>query len=108
MNFPVHQKALASGLASTKAMLEGGSGEGGKKMSIKLMGKDGQEIKPTITEEDIALVTALMPMVGKYVNIDSKVLGMITEEAAAYFAGGNSAEAVARSVSNRINTYLNE
>lgn len=108
MNFPVHKTALASGLASTKEMIEGGgSGEGGKR-SIKLMGKDGQEMTPTISEEDIALVTALIPKAGKYANMDSKVLSMINEESAAYFTGGKSADAVAKSLSNRINTYLNE
>ncbi|MDQ0112623.1 ABC transporter substrate-binding protein [Paenibacillus harenae] len=109
MNFPVNKAALANGLASTKEMIEGGgNGEGGKKASIRLRGKDGEEMTPTISEEDMARVTALMPEVGKYANIDSKVLSMISEESAAYFTGGKSADAVAKSLSNRINTYLNE
>ncbi|RCW49556.1 ABC transporter substrate-binding protein [Paenibacillus prosopidis] len=108
MNFPVNKAALKKGLASTKQMIEGGGSQGGKSSSIKLRGKDGQEIKPTVNEEDINKVIAMMPTVGKYANQDLKVLGMITEESAAYFNGNKSADAVAKSLANRINTYLNE
>lgn len=108
MNFPVNKAALINGLAAAKQMVEGGGGKGGKSAGITLRGKDGQEIKPNVSEEDINRVSALMPSVGKYVNQDSKVLSMITEESAAFFTGSKSADAVAKSAANRINTYLNE
>lgn len=108
MNFPVNKAALINGLAAAKQMVEGGGGKGGKSTGITLRGKDGQEIKPNVSEEDINRVSALMPSVGKYVNQDSKVLSMITEESAAFFTGSKSADAVAKSAANRINTYLNE
>lgn len=108
MNFPVNKAALINGLAAAKQMVEGGGGKGGKSAGITLRGKDGQEIKPNVSEEDINRVSALMPSVGKYVNQDSKVLSMITEESAAFFTGSKSADAVAKSVANRISTYLNE
>ncbi|MBW7473914.1 ABC transporter substrate-binding protein [Paenibacillus oenotherae] len=109
MNFPVNQAALNDKLADTKQILEGGgSKRGGKSAKIMLRGKDGEEIHPTVSDEDIKKVSDLMPSVGKYTNQDSKVLSMITEESAAYFSGNKSAEAVAQSAANRINTYLNE
>lgn len=110
-NFPVHRAAVKNKLVETQQMLQNqGSGDsgGGKKMRIQLKGPDGQAITPELTDEDIQRVVDLMPSVGKYSNKDPKVMSMITEESAAYFSGSKSSDAVAKSLANRINTYLNE
>ncbi|MFC5653464.1 hypothetical protein ACFPYJ_30975 [Paenibacillus solisilvae] len=108
MSFPVNKAALKAGLEQTKQILEGkGSGEG-KGAKIMLRGPDGETTQPTLTEEDLSKLSDLIPSVGKYSNQDPKVLIMITEESEAYFSGSKSADAVAKSLGNRLNTYLNE
>lgn len=69
----------------------------------------GMQIPKSVLKQDNDGGDAVFqPSVGKYANQDSKVLGMITEESAAYFNGKKSADAVAKSLANWINTYLNE
>ncbi|WP_028612830.1 ABC transporter substrate-binding protein [Paenibacillus harenae] len=109
MSFPVNKTALSNKLIETRNMLEGTStGGDGKKNSIMIRGADGETVTPKLSDEDIEKIKNLMPNIGKYSNQDPKVLSMIAEESAAYFSGSKSADAVAGSLANRINTYLNE
>jgi len=108
MNYPVNKAALKNKLVETQQMLTGKGDGQGKKGKIIMKGPDGKEIQPTLTDEDISKVLDSMPSVGKYTNQDPKVLSMIADESAAYFSGSKPADAVAKSLANRINTYLNE
>lgn len=108
MSYPVNKAALKNKLIETQQMITGNGDGKGKKAKIMMKGPDGKELHPTLTDEDIGKVLDLMPSVGKYVNQDPKVLSMIADESAAYFSGSKPADAVAKSLANRINTYLNE
>lgn len=102
MAFPVNQAAAKTKLEDFAKKLQGG----GSKMMIKQ--GDGPAQSISITAEQIDAALALLPSVGKYERKDDKVIDMIKEEAASYFSGGKSADAVAKAVANRVDTYLNE
>ncbi|QYR23474.1 extracellular solute-binding protein [Paenibacillus sp. sptzw28] len=107
MNFAVNKAALKNKLVETQQMLDG-TGTEGRKPQISIKNPDGVVTHPTLSDEDIDKVLDLVPSVGKYSNQDPKVISMIIQESAAYFSGSKSADAVAKSIANRINTYLNE
>ncbi|QHW34015.1 carbohydrate ABC transporter substrate-binding protein [Paenibacillus rhizovicinus] len=102
MAFPVNQAAAKEKLEQFVEMQKSG------KVKMMIKDKNGPERSLTITPEQIDSVLQLLPTVGKYQRKDDKVIGMIKEEAAAYFAGSKSSEAVAKAAANRIDTYLNE
>lgn len=100
--FPVDQAAAKTKLEDFAQKMQSGE----NKMMIKQ--GDGPAQTLSITADQINAALALLPSVGKYERKDDKVIGMITEEAASYFSGGKSADAVAKAVASRVNTYLNE
>ncbi|MBB6690866.1 extracellular solute-binding protein [Cohnella xylanilytica] len=103
MSFPVHQAAARAKLEDFAEKLQSGS------MKMMIKNKDGGPAQSlSITEEQIESALALLPSVGKYQHKDDKVIAMVKEEAASFFSGGKSAEAVAKAVASRVNTYLNE
>jgi multiple sugar transport system substrate-binding protein len=102
MGFPVQQAAARQSLEDFAKNLQ----SGGAKMMIK--SKDGPAKSISVTDEQVEAALALLPKVGKYKNTDDKVVDMIKEEAASFFSGGKSADAVAKAVASRVGTYLNE
>ncbi|MBM7563977.1 ABC transporter substrate-binding protein [Paenibacillus sacheonensis] len=102
MAFPVNQAAARTKLERFAEQQK----SGGAKMMIK--NKNGGEKQLMMTQEQIDSALKLLPSVGNYEGKDEKVLGIIKEESAAFFAGSKSAEAVAKAAANRITTYLNE
>jgi len=101
--FPVHQAATKKKLEEFAEKLQSGDA----KMMIQNKG-GGPAQAVTISDEQIEAVLALLPSVGKYERTDDKVIEMIKEEAAPFFSGGKTADAVAKAVRSRVNTYLNE
>ncbi|WP_168735628.1 ABC transporter substrate-binding protein [Cohnella fermenti] len=101
--FPVHQEAAKTRLERFAEELQSGRA----KIMIK---SEGGEPSPVtaITDEQIEEALALLPSVGRYNRKDDKVIGIVTEETAAYFSGSKSADAVAKAVASRVDTYLNE
>lgn len=60
------------------------------------------------TQEEIALTIALMEDARPESAVDDTVLGIIREEAEAFFAGQKSADEVARIIQNRVLLYVEE
>jgi multiple sugar transport system substrate-binding protein len=50
----------------------------------------------------------LIKSITRTAEYDQTIADMVTEEAAAFFAGDKSAEDTARIIQNRVNTYVNE
>ncbi|MEF2965459.1 ABC transporter substrate-binding protein [Paenibacillus sp. M1] len=108
-SFSVNKAAAKAKLAETQEMLaRSGSGDGADGPQISMRSKDGSVITPTFSDEDIEKVLGLLSTASQYSNRDPQVLSMIAEATTDYFSGSKSAAAVAGSLANRINTYLNE
>ena len=60
------------------------------------------------TEEDIAAFRAIVDAVDRSYSYDEQLIGIITEEAGAYFAGQKSAADVAAIIQSRVSTYVAE
>ncbi|MBB6730250.1 ABC transporter substrate-binding protein [Cohnella zeiphila] len=102
MGIPVQQAAAKQKLEDTAQDIQSG------RAKIVSKGPDGSVQAITITDEQIQAALALLPSVGKYERKDDKVIDMINEESASFFSGGKSADAVAKAVASRVDTYLNE
>jgi len=103
MAFPVHQTSVKTRLTQFAEDLQSG------RAKVMMKGPDGGAAQPvSITDEQIESALALLPSVGKYNRKDDKVIGIIEEETSAYFSGSKTAEAVAKAVAGRAETYLNE
>jgi multiple sugar transport system substrate-binding protein len=102
--FAVNKKAS---LARQEQLKEIGAGNG--KMQMKLMNKDGTELKLRTPEQhEIDRIEKALTNVKHYAETDPKVIAIIEQETASYFTGQKSAEDAAKSVQNKINTYLQE
>jgi multiple sugar transport system substrate-binding protein len=102
--FAVNKKAS---LARQEQLKEIGAGNG--KMQMKLMNKDGTELKLRTPEQhEIDRIEKALNNVRLYAETDPKVIAIIEQETASYFTGQKSAEDAAKSVQNKINTYLQE
>jgi len=102
--FAVNRKASLERQAQLKEI---GSGDG--KNQIKLMTKDGKEFKPRPAEQkDIDAIEQALSELRVYADTDPKVKAIVEQEAGPFFSGQKSAEEVAKSVQNKVNTYLQE
>ncbi|NBD27865.1 ABC transporter substrate-binding protein [Paenibacillus glycinis] len=100
---PVRQSSLRNMLDTFASKLGGGS--------VQIRTKDGESSSsqaPTITDEDKKLVEETVARVGTYVYEDAQVMTIVEDEADAFFKGEKSAEDAAKSIQNRVSTYLNE
>ncbi|KPU46144.1 putative ABC transporter substrate-binding protein YesO [Oxobacter pfennigii] len=83
------------------------SSNGNAKIMMNMNGQSINLNKP-ITEEDVKVIQELLTDAEKYTNADQKVLSIIREETAAFFAGQKTAEDTAKTIQDRVNTYINE
>lgn len=83
--------------------------ESGSKIYTDTETIGGQEVNIGVnTNEDIRRVTEIINSADSTWHYDSQITKIITEEAAAYFAGQKSAEDVAEIIQNRVQNYLDE
>jgi hypothetical protein len=70
---------------------------------------NGKEIKiPVPSQEDIDTVMNIINSLDMKVSVDSKITGIINEEAGAFFAGQKSAENTADIIQSRVKVYISE
>ncbi|MFG1732064.1 ABC transporter substrate-binding protein [Paenibacillus sp. 843] len=67
---------------------------------------NGQPAK--VSDEQFTVFKQIVQSADQYVNLDSKVITIASEESLAYFSGQKTAEEVAKLIQNRVTTYLNE
>ena len=63
---------------------------------------------PVPTEEDIDQVINILHNLKTKISVDSKINGIIDEEAGAFFAGQKNAEETADIIQSRVKVYINE
>jgi multiple sugar transport system substrate-binding protein len=61
-----------------------------------------------ITQEDAEVFRALVDSISALCGQDDRIIAIVQEEAAAYFAGAKTKEEVAAIVQDRVTTYVNE
>lgn len=102
--FAVNKKAS---LARQEQLKEIGSNN--VRTQMKISNANGTEFKPRTPERhEIDRIEKALNSVRAYAETDPKVMAIIEQETAPYFAGQKSAEDTAKSVQNKINTYLQE
>lgn len=70
---------------------------------------NGKEIKiPVPSQEDVDTVLNIINSLDMKVSVDSKITGIINEEAGAFFAGQKSAENTADIIQSRVKVYISE
>ncbi|WP_248926091.1 ABC transporter substrate-binding protein [Paenibacillus hamazuiensis] len=98
--FAVNKNASKARLESLKTF----GTQPGMKMMI-----NGKEIVPKpASPEDIARFGQTLTSVKRYAESDPKVTEIVRDETSAYFAGQRSAEDTAKSIQNKVGTYLQE
>ncbi|GAA3405590.1 ABC transporter substrate-binding protein [Paenibacillus hodogayensis] len=102
--FAVNRKASAE---RQSQLNEIGKSDG--KAQITMMGKDGKAIKPQPpTQQDIDKIEQSLSELRFYAETDPKVKAIIDQEVASFFSGQKSVEEAAKSVQNKVSTYLQE
>jgi multiple sugar transport system substrate-binding protein len=69
---------------------------------------DSDNYRVRMTQEDIDLYMEMTDSISGLMGKDRRIIAIVQEEAAAYFAGAKSAEEVAAIVQDRVTTYVNE
>ncbi|PYI55119.1 ABC transporter substrate-binding protein [Paenibacillus flagellatus] len=101
--FAVNKKASRERQEQLKEI---GSESNKNKMRLMI---DGKEFSPTTPkQEDIDKIEGYLSSVRVYAETDPRVTSIIEQEAAPFFTGQKSAEEVAKTVQNKVNTYLQE
>jgi multiple sugar transport system substrate-binding protein len=100
----LNKKASAARLEESKQI-----GTANSKNRIMLRDKDGKEIalQPP-SQQEIDELAALLDSISFYAETDPKIVSIIEKEAAPFFAGQKSAEETAKTVENKVKTYLQE
>lgn len=111
--FPVSRKAMHK--LAEKAMhpkIHTYTNENGEKVSepeTSSVFLNGKEIKiPVPSQEDVNTVMNIINSLDMKVSVDSKITGIINEEAGAFFAGQKSAENTADIIQSRVKVYISE
>ena len=63
---------------------------------------------PVPSEEDIGQVMNILHNLKTKISVDSKISGIIDEEAGAFFAGQKNAEETADIIQSRVKVYISE
>ena len=106
--FPIKLSALEKKAEASKERPFFTDGNGDK-VYTDIETIDGQEVTVGAnTDEDIRRVMDIINSTDSTWNYDSKIAVIVTEEAAAYFAGQKSAKEVAGIIQNRVSNYLAE
>jgi multiple sugar transport system substrate-binding protein len=101
---PVNKKTLEKKIENASS-----SNISEKKMMIKTPNGSSTSNTPvTFTEEDGKIVLSSVDKLSKYVGSNTKIINIVKDEVPAFFSGQKSAEDVAKTVQNKVNTYLKE
>lgn len=99
-------KAAAQHVIETSKKISD-SNTGKSKIQVNMNGLRINLQQP-ITEEDIEPIQNLLANADKYVRVDLNVMRIVEEETEAFFEGQKSAEETARTIQDRVSTYINE
>ncbi|MFL0166286.1 ABC transporter substrate-binding protein [Candidatus Clostridium helianthi] len=104
-SFPIKKTASSKAAQDTIDMSKKAIGNDKLKFANK-----GQVIKITkpLTEEDVNIVPELISKAKKYAPVDQKVLNIVQEESKDFFDGQKTADATAKTIQDRVSTYINE
>ena len=70
---------------------------------------NGEEVKmEPLTQEQVDYFMSIINSVDGSYNYDDELVTVVSEEAAAFFAGQKSAEEVAKLIQSRVQIYVNE
>ncbi|MDD4096192.1 MAG: extracellular solute-binding protein [Oscillospiraceae bacterium] len=69
---------------------------------------DSDNYRVRMTQEDIDLYMEMVDSISGLMGKDRRIISIVQEEAAAYFAGVKTAEEVSRIVQDRVTTYVHE
>ncbi|HYE11900.1 MAG TPA: ABC transporter substrate-binding protein [Patescibacteria group bacterium] len=105
VNKAASENAAKNALDMSKKVGSNGNGKG--KMMLNMNGQTVNLSQP-LTEEDINLVQNLLSSANKYTKIDQSVLAIVQEETRAFFDGQKTADDTAKTIQDRVNTYINE
>lgn len=84
-------------------------GAPGSKMQMMISTKDGKQFKPKQPEQkEVDRIEQALSGIKYYAETDPKVMAIIEQEVGPYFSGQKSAEDVAKTVRNKVSTYLQE
>ncbi|MBD2845427.1 extracellular solute-binding protein [Paenibacillus sp. IB182496] len=103
MSFPLNKAALEHQLEN--AILAPAQG---KKESDGAFGGTSAMEKAALSQDQKEEIFRLASQPGRFYNSDPRLMQMMQEEAAPYFAGEKTAEAVTKAMQSRAQTYLNE
>jgi multiple sugar transport system substrate-binding protein len=65
-------------------------------------------LKQPISKEDVEPIQNLLANANKYVRVDLMVMKIVQEETEAFFEGQKTAEDTAKTIQDRVSTYINE
>ena len=85
----------------------GSSNSGNGKMKLNINGQAINLSKP-ITEDDVKIIQDILRSANKYTNVDQQALAIVQEESRAFLEGQKTAEDTAKSIQDRVNTYIYE
>ena len=82
-----------------------------KKMAYEMFGYSYETaitVETRITDEDIAFIKSYLESVTTSIQYDAKIVSIIEEESAPYFAGQKSAADAAKIIQSRVSIYISE
>ena len=95
--------------AATQEYYDTADGEHKLQPKLSMVINDGPRIEIyAATEEDIAEFRTIVDAVDRSYSYDEQLIGIIQEEAGAYFAGQKSSADVAAIIQSRVSTYIAE
>jgi multiple sugar transport system substrate-binding protein len=109
MGLPVNKEAaeMAAQNALEISKKMNGNGDGKGKMVLSMNGQKVTLNKP-LTQDDVNVVQNLLSSANKYTKVDKQVLTIVQEETRSFFEGQKTADDTAKTIQDRVNTYINE
>lgn len=100
--------AAAQYVIDTSKKISDSNNSGGKGKAMININGLRINLKQPITQEDVEPVQNLLANANKYARVDQKILTIVQEETGAFFEGRKTAEDTAKTIQDRVNTYINE
>ncbi|HYE83740.1 MAG TPA: extracellular solute-binding protein [Clostridia bacterium] len=100
--------AAAQNVIDVSKKISDNNNGGGKGKAMINMNGLRINLKQPITQEDVELVQDLLASANKYTKADQQVLEIIQEETKAFFEGQKTADDTAKTIQDRVNTYIKE
>ncbi len=101
--FPVYRPALETKLENAGNEEAWSAGYGSREDSTWV-----EMVYTTPTEEDVALIRALIDSLDRVRSYDATVLEIVLEEAEAYFSGDKDLDTTVSIITSRVQVYVDE